>query len=132
MFSNTTKVKVRYGETDQMGVVYHGNYPQYFEIGRIEWLRDLGISYKQMEEQGIMLPLVVLNITYCKPALYDDVLSIKTTLMKLPKVSIEFNYEIYNSENTLITTAYSKLVFVDVKTRLPIRCPQKFLDKLQN
>jgi acyl-CoA thioester hydrolase len=75
MFSNTTQVKVRYGETDQMGVVYHGNYPQYFEIGRIEWLRDLGISYKQMEEQGIMLPVVVLNITYCKPALYDDILS---------------------------------------------------------
>jgi len=132
MFSKTTKVKVRYGETDQMGVVYHGNYLQYLEIGRTEWLRNLGISYKDMEQQGIMLPVVVLNIKYCKPAVYDDILSITTTLLKLPQVSIEFNYEIFNADKKLITIAYSKLVFVDVKTRLPVRCPQKFLDKLQN
>ena len=132
MFSNTSQVKVRYGETDQMGVVYHGNYPQYFEIGRIEWLRALGFSYKEMEGQGIMLPVVILNITYYKPAFYDDLLFIKTSLVKLPKASIEFDYELHNIENKLISKAYSKLVFVDTKTRLPIRCPQKFLDKLQN
>ena len=132
MFSHTTKIKVRYGETDQMGVVYHGNYAQYLEIGRIEWLSALGISYKEMEQQGIMLPVVVLNITYCKPSFYDDTLSIKTTLIKQPKVSVEFDYEIYNSYGDLITTAYSKLVFVDMKTRQPTRCPQYFLDQLQN
>ena len=132
MFSHTTKIKVRYGETDQMGVVYHGNYAQYLEIGRIEWLSALGISYKEMEQQGLMLPVVVLNITYCKPSFYDDTLSIKTTLVKQPKVSVEFDYEIYNSDGDLITTAYSKLVFVDMKTRQPTRCPQYFLDQLQN
>lgn len=132
MFSHTTKIKVRYGETDQMGVVYHGNYAQYLEIGRIEWLSALGISYKEMEQQGIMLPVVVLNITYCKPSFYDDTLSIKTTLIKQPEVSVEFDYEIYNSDGDLITTAYSKLVFVDMKTRQPTRCPQYFLDQLQN
>ena len=132
MFNHTSEVKVRYGETDQMGVVYHGNYPQYLEIGRIDWLAALGISYKDMEEQGIMLPVIILNITYCKPALYDEILRIKTSLIKLPKASIEFNYEIHNSEGALLTTAYSKLVFVDSKTRLPTRCPQKLLDQLQN
>ena len=132
MFCHTTQVKVRYGETDQMGVVYHGNYAQYLEIGRIEWLSALGISYKEMEKQGIMLPVVVLNITYCKPALYDDVLTIKTTLVKLPKASVEFEYEILNANGEVLTTAYSKLVFVSIETRQPTRCPQYFLDQLQN
>lgn len=132
MLSHQTKVKVRYGETDQMGVVYHGNYAQYFEIGRIEWLSSLGFSYKEMEAQGIMLPVVILNINYSKPAFYDDILIIKTTLIKPPKVSIEFDYELLNEQGELLTTAYSKLVFVDTKTRLPMRCPDFFLDKLQN
>lgn len=132
MKSHQTKVKVRYVETDQMGVVYHGNYAQYFEIGRIEWLSSLGFSYKEMEAQGIMLPVVVLNISYSKPAFYDDVLTIKTTLLKLPKVSIEFEYELFNERDELLSKAYTKLVFVDTKTRLPMRCPDYFLDQLQN
>ena len=90
MLCHTTQVKVRYGETDQMGVVYHGNYAQYLEIGRTDWLSALGFSYKSMELKGLMLPVVVLNINYCKPAFYDDILTVKTTLIKLPKVSIEF------------------------------------------
>jgi acyl-CoA thioester hydrolase len=92
----------------------------------------LGFSYKEMEAKGIMLPVVVLNITYSKPAFYDDDLTIKTTLIKLPNVSIEFEYELYNDRNELLTKAYTKLVFVDTKTRLPMRCPVYFLDKLQN
>ena len=132
MINHTTKVKVRYGETDQMGIVYHGNYAQYLEIGRTDWLSALGFSYKSMELKGLMLPVVVLNINYCKPAFYDDILIVKTSLIKLPKVSIEFNYEIKNTQGELITTAYSKLVFVDAKTRLPSQCPQFFLDQLHN
>jgi acyl-CoA thioester hydrolase len=85
-----------------------------------------------MEKQGIILPVVVLNITYCKPAFYDDVLTIKTTLVKLPKVSVEFEYEILNANGEVLTTAYSKLVFVSIETRQPTRCPQYFLDQLQN
>lgn len=132
MINQQTKVKVRYGETDQMGVVYHGNYAQYFEIGRIEWLSSLGVSYKEMEAQGIMLPVVVLNINYSKPAFYEDVLIITTSLLKPPEVSIEFKYELHNEGGELLTTAYTKLVFVDSKSRSPIRCPDFFLDKLQN
>ena len=132
MISHTTNVRVRYCETDQMGVVHHGNYPQYLEIARIEWLSSLGISYKAIESQGIMLPVVVLNINYCKPAYYDELLTIKTNLVNIPKVSIEFKYELYNVKKELITTAYTKLVFVDAEKRLPIKCPKKILDKLQN
>ena len=121
MIKHQTKVKVRYGETDQMGVVYHGNYAQYFEIGRIEWLSSLGVSYKEMEAQGIMLPVVVLNINYSKPAFYEDVLIITTSLIKPPEVSIEFKYELHNEGGELLTTAYTKLVFVDSKSRSPIR-----------
>lgn len=132
MISHTTNVRVRYCETDQMGVVHHGNYPQYLEIARIEWLSSLGISYKAIESQGIMLPVVVLNINYCKPAYYDELLTIKTNLVNIPKASIEFEYELYNGKKELITTAYTKLVFVDAEKRLPIKCPKKILDKLQN
>ena len=132
MIKHQTKVKVRYGETDQMGVVYHGNYAQYFEIGRIEWLSSLGVSYKEMEAQGIMLPVVILNINYSKPAFYEDVLIITTSLIKPPEVSIEFKYELHNEGGELLTTAYTKLVFVDSKSRSPIRCPDFFLDQLQN
>ena len=107
-------VRVRYAETDQMGVVYHGNYAQYFEMGRVEWLRNLGISYKWMEENGVMLPVVSLELNYKKPARYDDVLRIKTKLKSQSTVKIEFDYEIFNEQNQLLTTGYSMLVFVDV------------------
>ena len=132
MYATETKIRVRYSETDRMGYCYYGNYAQYFEIGRIEWLSSLGVSYKEMEAQGIMLPVVVLNINYSKPAFYEDVLIITTSLIKPPEVSIEFKYELHNEGGELLTTAYTKLVFVDSKSRSPIRCPDFFLDKLQN
>jgi acyl-CoA thioester hydrolase len=123
-------VRVRYAETDQMGVVYHGNYAQYFEMGRVEWLRNLGISYKWMEENGVMLPVVSLELNYKKPARYDDILRIKTKLKSQSTVKIEFDYEIYNEQNQLLTTGYSMLVFVDMKTGRPI-VPTKYVsDKI--
>ena len=131
MNRHQTKIKVRYAETDQMGVVYHGNYAQYLEIGRLEWLTALGISYKEMEENEVMLPVVSLNVNYKKPARYDDVLTITTTLVKQPTVSIEFDYEIHNSGGDLLTTANTKLVFINKKSNFPMRCPQYILDKLQ-
>ena len=131
MNTHQTEIKVRYGETDQMGVVYHGNYAQYLEIGRLEWLTDLGISYKDMEANDVMLPVVSLNLNYKKPARYDDVLTISTSLLKLPTASIEFAYEIHNSSGELLTTANTKLVFVNMKSNFPMRCPQYILDKLQ-
>ncbi len=97
MKNHQTQVRVRYSETDQMGVVYHGNYVPYFEIGRVEWLRNLGLSYKIMEQNGVMLPVVTLNMNYKKPARYDDLLTVKTIFKKLSSVKIEFAYEIYNA-----------------------------------
>ena len=124
------KIRVRYAETDQMGVVYHGNYAQYFEMGRVEWLRNLGVSYKSMEEAGIMLPVVSLTMNYKKPARYDDLLTIKTILKKQDGVKIEFDYEIYNEKQELLTTGYSMLVFVDMKSGRPTSPPQYVKEKL--
>lgn len=131
MHTNITKVRVRYGETDQMGFVYHGNYAQYIEMGRLEWLRELGLSYKEMEEKGVMLPVYSLNIRYIKSAYYDDELTIVTTIKSLPTARIEFYYEIYNPKNELITTAETTLVFVDMHLKKPIKCPQYILDKMK-
>ena len=125
-------IRVRYAETDQMGVVYHGNYAQYFEMGRVEWLRNLGVSYKWMEENGVMLPVVSLEMNYKKPAKYDDLLRVKTLLKSQTSVKIEFDYEIYNEQNQLLTTGYSMLVFVDMKSGRPIVPPSYVSDKIKN
>ena len=132
MKSHKTLVKVRYAETDQMGVVHHGNYPQYLEIARLEWLSTLGISYKNMEEEGIMLPVYELNLKYIKPVTFDENLTIETRLHELPNVKIIFDYSVFNEKGELVTSATSVLVFMDSKTRRPIRCPQYILDKLKD
>lgn len=124
-------VRVRYAETDQMGVVYHGNYAQYFEMGRVEWLRNLGLSYAFMEKNGIMLPVVSLTLIYKKPARYDDLLTVRTIFKKQESVRIEFDYEIYNEAGELLTTGYSMLVFVDMKTGRPVTPPDYVLEKIQ-
>lgn len=123
------KVRVRYAETDQMGMVYHGNYAQYFELGRVEWLRNLGVSYKLMEGAGVMLPVVSLTMNYKKPARYDDELTIRTIFKSQTSVKIEFDYEVYNEKTELLTTGNSILVFVDMKTGRPI-LPPEHLKKL--
>ena len=130
MISNTIQFRVRYGETDQMSFAYHGNYAQYFEMGRIEWLRKLGISYKKMEETGIMLPVISLNTNYLKPAKYDDLLTLKTTLVNKPLVKIEFKFEIYNENKELLTTANVTLAFINSITKKPTRAPEYLLKKL--
>jgi len=129
---NEIKCRVRYGETDQMGVVYHGNYAIYFEIGRTEWLRQLGVTYREMEEKGLLLPVVSLLINYKKSACYDDVIKVKTQLKKTPTVKIEFDYEITNEANEILATGNTVLAFIDVVKNRPTRCPKYILDKLQN
>ena len=124
------EVRVRYAETDQMGVVYHANYAQYFEIGRVEWLRNQGISYKWMEENGIMLPVVTLTMNYKKPAKYDDILTVTTILKSQTSVKIEFDYEIRNQEGELLTTGYSMLVFIDMKSGRPTLPPDYVTERL--
>ena len=130
MFTSETQLRVRYAETDQMGVVYHGNYAEYFEMGRVEWLRNLGLSYAFMEGNGIMLPVVSLTINYKKPARYDDLVTVRTILKKQESVRIEFDYEIYNETGELLTTGYSMLVFVDMKTGRPVLPPDYVLEKI--
>ena len=113
-----------------MGVVYHGNYAQFFEIGRIDWLRSYGISYKNMEENNVMLPVVNLQCKFIKPAEFDDKITVKTSLRKIPTVKIEFEYEINNQKNELLTTGQTMLAFINMKTKKPMRCPDYILEKL--
>ncbi|MGC1516967.1 MAG: thioesterase family protein [Maribacter sp.] len=130
MRTNEISFRVRYGETDQMGVVYHGNYAQYLEMARVEWLRVLGISYKKMETDGIMLPVIHLSIEFIKPALYDDLITVKVFLKKKPAVRIAFDYEIKNEAGELLATANTVLVFIDMNRNRPTRCPGFLLEKL--
>ena len=130
MKKSSTKTRVRYSETDQMGVVYHGNYAQFFEMGRTEWLRSFGVTYKDMEINGIILPVVSINLTFIKSALYDDILTIHTFLKKEPMVKIEFNYEIKNQLDELICTGSSVLAFMNSKNMKPTRCPDYLLKEL--
>ncbi len=127
---NTTKLRVRYGETDQMGVVYYGNYAQFLEQGRTEWLRELGFSYKWMEENDVLLPVTNLNIDFKHPARYDDIVSITTTLKKIPTFKIDFDYEIHNEAGQLLVTASTTLVFINGTTNKLMKAPDYLLNKL--
>ena len=125
-----TKIEVRYAETDQMGVVHHGIYPQYLELGRLDWLNQFGLHYQKMEEQGIMLPVYNLQISYLASAKFGDTLKVETLLKEKPNVRIIFTYKIYNLETKqLLVEATTTLVFVDSKTRKPMRCPSFLLSK---
>ncbi|ARV08118.1 thioesterase [Winogradskyella sp. PC-19] len=131
MYKNKTQIRVRYGETDQMGVVYHANYASYFEVGRTEWLREYGITYKSMEETGVMLPVISLEIKYKNSAKYDDLLTVKTSIKKLPTARIEFDYELINEKGDLLAIGSTDLVFIDMKRNRPMRCPDYLLNKLK-
>lgn len=126
------QIRVRYGETDQMGVVYHGNYALYLETGRIEWLRKLGISYRKMEESGIMLPVVSMSLNFKKSARYDDLINVKTQLKNRPTAKIEFDYEITSESGEIIALANVVLAFIDMKTNRPVRAPQNILDVIND
>lgn len=131
MYVSETTIRVRYAETDRMGYVYYGNYTQYFEVGRIEALRQLGTSYKEMEDNGFMLPVYTCNLKYLKPAFYDDLLIIKTMINKLPSAKIIFEYEIYNQANELLTNGDTTVVFVDIHTKRPCPAPTVFMEKIR-
>ena len=130
--SDEIQIRVRYGETDQMGVVYHGNYALYLEMGRIEWLRKLGVSYKKMEENGIMLPVVSMSLNFKKSARYDDLINVKTQLKNPPTAKIEFDYEITSENGQILALANVVLAFIDMKTNRPVRAPQYILDVIND
>ena len=132
MFEHKTKLRVRYSETDKMGYCYYGNYAQFFEIGRVEALRELGFPYKELEGDGIMLPVSDFSVKYHKPALYDDELTIITRITSLSTFKIKFDYEIENHNKDVLTTASTTLVFVDDKTMKPMKHPKEMGEKLNN
>lgn len=131
MITHLTKFRVRYSETDQMGYVYYGNYAQYFEVGRVEWLRNLGFSYKTMEDEGIMLPVINLHVKFLKPAKYDDLLTLKTSLLKKPGVRIHFSYDLFNEQSDLLVTGETELVFIDIAKNKPTKTPLQLLQKIE-
>ncbi len=128
MFEHKTTVRTRYSEVDRMGYVYYGNYATYFEVGRVEAMRVLGISYAELEEQGIMMPVIRYEIDYRKPAFYDEELTITTRVREVPRSRIKFEYETHNSKGELLNSAMTELVFVDSKTMRPQRAPQVIVD----
>jgi acyl-CoA thioester hydrolase len=131
MYTHTTKVRVRYGETDQMGYMYYGNYAEFFEVGRVEMLRSIGLTYSWMEGVGIMMPVLEMKCKYLKPALYDEEISIKVIMEKMPGVKIHFKYELFNEREELIHIGETLLAFIDMKRNRPSLPPQEFLDKVK-
>lgn len=125
-FKHETQLRVRYGETDQMGYCYYGNYAQYFEVGRVETLRHFGCSYRDLENDGYMLPVSEYSVNYLRPALYDDLLTIETTITEVKGAKIIFDYRILNEKGECISTATTVLVFVRKETMRPTAPPDHF------
>ena len=130
MYTSSTQIRVRYAETDKMGYVYYGNYAQYFEVGRVEGLRELGLSYRKMEDEGIMLPVLEYQIKYFKPAFYDDLLTIKTTITEVKGARIFFEYETINPAGEVINKGTTILVFVNRQSNKPCPAPDWFIQKM--
>lgn len=131
MYSFDTQVRVRYGETDQMGYLYYGNYALYYEIGRVETMRSLGLRYKDLEEKiGVMMPVVSMQTRYVRPAHYDELLTIRTTIRQLPEQFITFHVEIFNEKNKLVNGGSVRLCFVDMKTNKTVVSPSFLIEPL--
>ncbi|MCY1546614.1 1,4-dihydroxy-2-naphthoyl-CoA hydrolase [compost metagenome] len=132
MFVYDSKVRVRYIETDQMGIVHHANYAQYYELARTECFEACsGMSYASMEADGVMLPILELQSRYLKPAYYNEVLTIRSIVKDLPSVRLHVEYEIYNENNELINTGKTTLVFVNKETRRPCQPPERFMKNVR-
>lgn len=126
MFSFEINIRVRYAETDQMGYVYYGNYAAYLEVARVESFRHLGLSYKKLEESGVMMPVLEYKTKYIRSAKYDDLLTIKLMIKSKPTTRIVFEYEIYNEEKVLLNVSETTLVFVSTATARPVMAPENF------
>ena len=131
MYESSTQMRVRYAETDQMNVVYYGNYAQYFEVGRVECIRQLGYTYKDMEASGVIMPVVELHVKYLRPATYDDLLTVKTMIREMPHDHrIEFFQEVYNEQDKILTSGRVVLYFLDAATRRKTEMPEELKEKL--
>lgn len=130
MYTQDIQLRVRYAETDKMGYLYYGNYAMYYEVARVETIRSLGVSYKAMEDSGIMLPVLELKSKFIKPAHYDEMLTVKTSITQMPDVRIHFSYKIHNEQEALINTGETELVFFDWNRKKPCRAPDYVIEKL--
>ena len=124
------QIKVRYCETDQMGLVHHGSYVNYFEEARIAWISNLGFSYSEMEKTGIILPVSMLNVSYLKPAYFDDNLVVNVELAEMPTSRLIFNYTIKKNNDEVVVTGKTVLAFLNKETKRPVRCPDYMLEKV--
>jgi acyl-CoA thioester hydrolase len=132
MYAFETQIRVRYGETDQMGYLYYGNYAQYFEVGRVETIRSLGLTYKELEEvHGIWLPVVSLEMRFVRPAYYDDLLTVRSEIRELPDEHITFHVEIFNERRKLVNAGRVRLCFFDPQAKKVVMAPPHLLEKLQ-
>jgi len=130
MYTHTFPIRVRYAETDQMGYVYYGHYAAFYETGRTEAIRALGFSYKSLEEMGIIMPVANLEIKYLRPAFYDSLLQVVTTLKEMPTDRAHFHTEIFNEAGKLVNAGVTTLVFVDAKTKTKTSIPTELYEKL--
>ncbi|MEJ7780620.1 MAG: thioesterase family protein [Daejeonella sp.] len=131
MFSHSTKIRVRYADTDQMGYMYYGNYAEFYEVGRVEMLRSLGMTYKSMEGSGIIMPVTELKCKFIKPALYDEEITVKVVLDTMPALRINFKYELFNEKEELINLGETTLVFIDQKRNRACMPSEDFLSRIK-
>lgn len=132
MFTSEAKIRVRYAETDQMGVVYHSNFFPYFEVGRAESIRQLGFTYADMEKLGVIMPVVDAHARFLKPALYDDLLTVRTYLKELPvHHKIEFHHEVFNEKDELLCTGKIILYFMERDGMKRTTLPEALKKKLE-
>ena len=131
MITSVNEIQIRYDEVDKMGYVYHGNYAKYYHISRTELLRKIGFSDKSMESHNIIMPIIELNIKYMKPIYYDDIITITTYMLNIPGARMKFLHEVRNTDDELINEATSTVVFVDMDSRMPMRAPDFFVNKIK-
>jgi len=132
MYTHETQIRVRYGETDQMGYLYYGHYAQYYEVGRVETIRSLGLSYKELEDvHGIWLPVVSLDMRFVRPAYYDDLLTVHTEIRRLPDEYIIFHVEIKNEQRKMVNAGRVRLCFFDAKSKKVVSAPEFLLERLR-
>ena len=130
--THTSHIRVRYAETDQMGVLYYGNYAAYYEVGRVELMRALGVRYKTLEEQGIFMPVIEMHSKYIRPVKYDELIRIETSIQEMPDRDITFHCALYNEENILLNKGRVRLCFYDRAEEKRMRAPQLLMENLLN
>ncbi|MBQ5830435.1 MAG: acyl-CoA thioesterase [Alistipes sp.] len=131
MISYQTQVRVRYKDTDQMGIMHHSNYIVLYETARTEWLRDMGLTYAEIERRGVMSPIIEVQSRYHYPAFYDEVLTVKVMMDEMPSARLNIASEVYNEAGRLINTGRVTLGFMNAHTRRPCRAPEWFVEALE-